>query len=79
MSANARRIPLGHGAGLRRNANALSEDVIDVVPELKAKERRCLSCEGSFTSQWAGERICKTCKQTSSWRTGVAPKAFGTR
>ncbi len=43
-------------------------------PEAIAKERRCLNCTGQFTSLWAGERVCKRCKQTSSWRSGVASK-----
>ena len=38
------------------------------------KERRCLNCTDHFTSMWAGERVCKRCKQTSSWRSGVASK-----
>jgi len=38
------------------------------------KTRRCLSCAETFASEWAGERICKQCKQTSAWRSGVAHK-----
>jgi len=34
------------------------------------KLRTCLSCNGPFESEWAGERICRRCKGTSSWRGG---------
>ena len=66
------------------NSSARRKPLADVIawddaPVYKPKERRCLNCEGNFTSMWAGERICKPCKQTSSWRTGIAPKPAGTR
>lgn len=38
-----------------------------------AKIRNCLRCRKSFDSQWSGERICKKCKSTRSWRDGLAP------
>lgn len=38
------------------------------------KPRGCLSCSATFVSVWAGERICKRCKQSSAWRAGVAYK-----
>jgi len=44
-----------------------------IVPE-EVKQRRCLNCTDQFPSVWAGERVCKRCKQTSSWRSGVASK-----
>ena len=46
----------------------------DISEPVVSKERRCLSCTGTFTSVWAGERVCKRCKQTSSWRSGVSSK-----
>jgi protein-arginine kinase activator protein McsA len=46
-----------------------AEDVAEDV-----KERRCLSCTMTFTSLWAGERVCKRCKQSATWRSGVAHK-----
>ena len=36
------------------------------------KPRECLSCSATFASVWAGDRICKKCKQSSAWRAGVA-------
>lgn len=32
--------------------------------------RSCLTCGRSFTSEWAGERICRRCKSSSTWRQG---------
>ena len=32
--------------------------------------RTCLTCGRSFTSEWAGERICRRCKSSSTWRQG---------
>jgi hypothetical protein len=45
--------------------------VADKSPELP-KVRGCLRCGKSFYSAWSGERICKQCKNTSSWRNGIA-------
>jgi hypothetical protein len=35
------------------------------------KTRQCLVCRTVFESEWAGERICRKCKSTSSWRSGA--------
>lgn len=35
-----------------------------------AKTRKCLMCGSSFPSAWAGERICRKCKSSSTWRQG---------
>ena len=35
--------------------------------EYVAKPRKCLMCRKEFTSAWAGERVCKDCKQTAAW------------
>jgi hypothetical protein len=32
------------------------------------KTRKCLLCRDPFPSAWAGERVCKKCKSTSTWR-----------
>ena len=39
-------------------------------PVQEIKERKCLKCREVFPSQWAGERICKRCKSSGSWRNG---------
>ena len=36
------------------------------------KTRSCLKCREPFKSEWAGERVCKTCEGRDSWRTGTA-------
>ncbi len=43
------------------------EDQVDLAP----KERRCLKCGGRFASHSFGERICKQCKSSNSWRAGL--------
>ena len=36
----------------------------------QAKERNCLMCGSRFQSSWPGERICKRCKESATWRSG---------
>ena len=33
--------------------------------------RSCLKCQTKFQSEWAGERICRNCKGSSTWRNGA--------
>jgi hypothetical protein len=33
--------------------------------------RKCLVCRSSFLSAWAGERVCRRCKDTAAWRSGA--------
>ena len=35
------------------------------------KIRKCLICRSPFPSAWAGERICRRCKDTAAWRSGA--------
>jgi hypothetical protein len=44
----------------------------ETEPGPEAKTRRCLICKTPFPSAWAGERICRRCKATEKWRTGIA-------
>jgi hypothetical protein len=37
----------------------------------ETKIRLCLVCKSSFESEWAGERICRKCKNNRPWRSGV--------
>ena len=32
--------------------------------------RKCLMCEKTFDSSWSGNRICKSCKDTSLYESG---------
>ncbi len=42
------------------------------------KLRQCLRCEDEFESEWSGERICRRCKTSATWRGGL-PHVFRTR
>lgn len=44
----------------------------NLAPDLtpSSKQRECLMCHQRFPSEWAGERICKRCRQTAAWRQG---------
>lgn len=39
-------------------------------PRKLARPRKCLMCAKGFQSSGAGERICKSCKATSVWKSG---------
>jgi hypothetical protein len=43
--------------------------------------RACLRCKAEFRSEWSGERICRRCKSSTSWRNGLPlpSKASGRR
>lgn len=51
-----------------QTAEPIDETTPDVVH--RAKERRCLTCQSVFASEWNGERICRRCKTKSGWRGG---------
>lgn len=38
--------------------------------EVDNKTRLCLMCRKQFDSEWAGERVCRKCKSTETWRRG---------
>ncbi len=42
-----------------------------------SRDRLCLRCKDSFISEWFGERICRRCKKSSSWKNGAPPRSFG--
>lgn len=45
----------------------------DPLPQKSnVKKRQCLCCSTSFTSEWAGERVCQKCKASNGWRSGVS-------
>jgi hypothetical protein len=43
----------------------------DTIPKTKP----CLICKAPFLSEWAGERICRRCKSTAAWRSGVVSRS----
>lgn len=36
-----------------------------------AAERTCLCCKGAFWSEGFGERVCRRCKTSNTWRNSV--------
>ena len=34
------------------------------------KDRKCLMCYKDFFSSHIGERVCQSCKESTSWRSG---------
>jgi hypothetical protein len=43
--------------------------------DVEPKTKPCLICKSPFLSEWAGERICRRCKSTTAWRSGVASRS----
>jgi hypothetical protein len=42
-------------------------------PPIKPGERamrKCLNCSRKYDSEWAGDRICGSCKKSRAWRSG---------
>jgi hypothetical protein len=37
----------------------------------EARMRPCLRCATPFESAWSGERICRRCKASATWRQGL--------
>lgn len=52
-------------AGTDENCREVEVRRVDVQ-----KTRKCLLCQTPFPSAWAGERVCRRCKSTSTWRSG---------
>jgi hypothetical protein len=48
------------------------------APTVKTR-RRCLRCAAMFDSTWFGERICPTCKHSSTWRAGQPASIYPAR
>ena len=43
--------------------------------DIEPKTKPCLVCKSPFLSEWAGERICRRCKSTAAWRSGVVSRS----
>ena len=50
------------------SASAAPEEQDDLHRAGEEKTRKCLICKTPFQSAWAGERVCRRCKATSTWR-----------
>ena len=48
----------------------MEDIVIEPTQRREQKRRVCLRCQDKFQSEWAGDRICPRCKQSSAWRAG---------
>lgn len=48
-----------------------TSDTVGETVEPETRSRRCLRCNANFQSEWAGERICRRCKNTTAWRNGT--------
>jgi len=48
--------------------SAASNDHDELHRAIEEKTRKCLICKTPFQSAWAGERVCRRCKATSTWR-----------
>ena len=40
-------------------------------PQSDKKKRKCMTCATEFISTWNGNRICKSCLNSSLWKSGV--------
>ncbi len=74
-------IPVGcspsRGRMTKRTSVALSSMELDAnkKPEplhtYEVRPRRCLMCRDPFMSSWPGERVCRKCKSSATWRTSA--------
>ena len=39
-------------------------------PQSDKKKRKCMTCATEFISTWNGNRICKSCLNSSLWKSG---------
>ena len=39
-------------------------------PQSDKKKRKCMTCAAEFISTWNGNRICKSCLNSSLWKSG---------
>ena len=42
-----------------------------IKPQSEKKKRKCMTCASEFISTWNGNRICKSCLNSSLWKSGV--------
>ena len=51
---------------------AKSKQGTDAQNKAEQKKRLCLMCGRMFDSLGPGNRICKKCKSTAAWRSGLS-------
>jgi hypothetical protein len=67
-------VSLKEGANSVQDSNGGADRIHEVEEPSRtseAKIRKCLICRAPFPSAWSGERICRRCKSSSTWRSGV--------
>ena len=42
-----------------------------IKPQSEERKRKCMTCASEFISTWNGNRICKSCLNSSLWKSGV--------
>lgn len=40
------------------------------------KRRKCLMCSNQFNSDWAGDRVCKSCRNSRAWKDGDTQRPY---
>jgi hypothetical protein len=73
MSNLCRGIRIGHPALANDQRRGMDDDHKKPAAERDSgpKTKPCLVCKAPFLSEWAGERICRRCKSSAAWRSGV--------
>jgi hypothetical protein len=41
-----------------------------IKPQSEERKRKCMTCASEFISTWNGNRICKSCLNSSLWKSG---------
>ena len=50
-----------------------------VAAATTAKSRKCLSCDGTFLSEWSGHRVCDGCRRMSGFKVSVVEHGVAAR
>ena len=41
-----------------------------IKPQSEERKRKCMTCAAEFISTWNGNRVCKSCLNSSLWKSG---------
>lgn len=72
MTVRVQRLPVEAGEPDRPDRQHPLSPANERPVEYRPAERKCLKCNSDFYSEWSGERICKKCKGSFNWRSGLA-------
>ena len=42
-----------------------------IKPQSEERKRKCMTCASEFISTWNGNRVCKSCLNSSLWKSGL--------